>query len=48
MQADVFFMQRSLKASFDGRNYLLMPVKLLESGLDYDLASFRAIEQEEE
>ncbi len=48
MQADVFSMQRSLKASFDGRNYLLMPVKLLESGLDYDLASFRMIEQEEE
>ena len=48
MQADVFSMQRSLKASFYGRNYLLMPVKLLESGLDYDLANFRAIEQEEE
>ncbi len=48
MQADVFSMQRSLKASLDGRNYLLMPVKLLESGLDYDLASFRVIEQEEE
>ena len=48
MQADVFSMQRSLKVLFDGRKYLLMPVRLLESGLDYDLASFRVIEQEEE
>lgn len=48
MRADVFSMQRSLKVLFEGRNYLLMPVKLLESGLDYDLASFRVIEQEEE
>ena len=48
MQADVFSMQRSLKVFFDNKNYLLMPLKLLESGLDYDLASFRVIEQEEE
>ena len=48
MQADVFSMQRSLKVFFDNKNYLLMPARLLESGLDYDLASFRVIEQEEE
>lgn len=48
MQADIFSMQRSLKVFFDNKNYLLMPVKLDEAGVDYDLASFRVIEQEEE
>lgn len=48
MRADFFSMLRSLKAYFDGKNYLLIPVRLNEAGMDYDLASFRVIEQEEE
>jgi hypothetical protein len=47
MQAHLFSMQRSLKTHFDGRNYLLIPVELQERGPDYDLATFRVIEQEE-
>lgn len=47
MQADRFSMQRSLKTCFEGKNYLLIPEALQEKGMDYDLASFRVIEQEE-
>lgn len=47
MQPDTFLMQRSLKTSFEGKKYLLIPAQLLEKGLDYDLASFRVIEHEE-
>jgi hypothetical protein len=47
MQADMFSMQRSLKVHFDGRNCLLIPVELQERGPDYELATFRVIEQEE-
>lgn len=47
MHTDTFLMQRSLKTRFNGRNYLMIPAQLLESGADYDLASFRVIEQEE-
>lgn len=47
MPADTFSMQRSYKTHFDDRNYLLIPGSLQEKGPDYDLASFRIIEQEE-
>lgn len=46
MKVDTFSAQRSLQTSLDGKNYLLMPVRLEERGVDYDLARFRAIEQE--
>ncbi|MFA6920532.1 MAG: hypothetical protein WC216_01700 [Gallionella sp.] len=46
MRTGTFSMQRSLKTGFEGRNYLMIPGQLLEKGLDYDLASFRVIEQE--
>ena len=48
MPQDSFSLQRSLKTSLEDKNYLLIPVALQESGADYDLASFRLIEQEEE
>jgi hypothetical protein len=47
MPADTFSLQRSLKASLEGKNYLLIPVALQENGTDYDLACFRLIEQED-
>lgn len=46
MQADGFSMQQSLKADIGGKNYLMIPVQSLEKGIDYELASFRIIEQE--
>lgn len=46
MKADMFSAQRSLQTSLGGKNYLLMPVKLEERGVDYDLARFRSVEQE--
>lgn len=46
MKLEAFSAQRSLQTSLEGRNYLLMPVGLDERGLDYDLARFRVIEQE--
>jgi len=46
MPAGVFSMSRSLVCSFWGKNYLLLPTQLLENTLDYDLASFRIIEQD--
>ena len=47
MKADTFSAHRSLQAQLDGKNYLLIPNGLQEKGLDYDLAKFRVIEQEE-
>lgn len=47
MPSDTFSLQRSLKTSFDDRNYLMIPAQLLEKGPDYDLASYRLIEQEQ-
>jgi hypothetical protein len=48
MPVDIFSMQRSLKTSMDGKSYLLIPSRLIEAGIDFDLASFRMIEREEE
>jgi hypothetical protein len=47
MKADTFSAHRSLQTQLDGKNYLLIPNGLREKGLDYDLAKFRIIEQEE-
>lgn len=46
MKADTFSTQRSLQTQFNGKRYLLIPGGLLERGLDYDLARFRAIEED--
>jgi len=46
MQAGEFSMNRSMVSSFEGKHYLLIPVELLEKNLDYDLASYRCIEQD--
>jgi hypothetical protein len=48
MPQAAFSLQCSLKTTLEGKNYLLIPVELQESGVDYDLASFRLIEQEDE
>jgi hypothetical protein len=48
MQADTFSANRSLKIQLDGKNYLLIPGGLQEKGLDYDLAKFKLIEQEDD
>ena len=46
MKAGAFSAHRSLQTRLAGKKYLLIPGKLQEKGLDYDLANFRAIEQE--
>lgn len=46
MKVGAFTAQRSLQTRLNGKNYLLIPGRLQEKGLDYDLASFRVIEQE--
>lgn len=46
MKAGTFSTHRSLQTRLNGKNYLLIPGRLQEKGLDYDLASFRVIEQE--
>ena len=48
MPADSFVGNLSLKIQLDGKNYLLIPVGLQEKGLDYDLAKFKLIEQEDD
>lgn len=46
MKAGAFSAHRSLQARLGGKSYLLIPGRLQEKGADYDLAHFRAIEQE--
>ncbi|MFZ5522984.1 MAG: hypothetical protein ACOY9D_02720 [Pseudomonadota bacterium] len=46
MRAETFSSHRSLLSELNGEDYLLIPVKLLESCLDCDLAQFRLIKQE--
>lgn len=46
MKAGAFSAHRSLQAMLNGKKYLLIPARLQEKGLDYDLVSFRIIEQE--
>jgi len=47
MKADTFSSHRSLQIHLNGKNYLLVPNGLQEKGIDYDLAKFRIMEQEE-
>jgi len=46
MSPDTFFSNRSLHVRLAGKNYLLMPLELVESGEDYDLARYRKIEED--
>ena len=46
MGADTFTSSRSLQVRLEGKNYLLMPLKLVEKGEDYDLARYRKIEED--
>jgi len=46
MKAGTFSAHRSSQTRLNGKNYLLIPGRLQEKSLDYDLASFRVIEQE--
>lgn len=46
LKADSFSPHRSLLTQLHGKGYLLIPNRLQEKGADYDLASFRIIEQE--
>ncbi|WP_435627291.1 hypothetical protein [Candidatus Ferrigenium straubiae] len=46
MKAGAFSAHRSLQTRLNGKSYLLIPHRLQEKGFDYDLASFRVIEQE--
>lgn len=43
---DIFTSSRSLHTQVEGKKYLLMPLKLVERGADYDLARYRKIEQD--
>lgn len=47
MRPDTFSLNRSLVMDMEGKGYLLLPVALVESGEDYDLARYRRMEQDE-
>lgn len=44
--SDTFSSSRSLHMRMGDRNYLLMPLELVEKGEDYDLARYRKIEED--
>jgi len=46
MRPDTFSPNRSLNMELGGKGYLLLPLALVESGDDYDLARYRRMEQE--
>lgn len=46
LSPDTFSTNRSLHARLEDRNYLLMPLALVEKGEDYDLACYRKIEED--
>lgn len=48
MKADTFSPHRSLQVQLEGKNYLLIPNGLREKGVDYDLAKFRVIQQDQD
>ena len=43
---DAFVPTRSLKMQVEGKEYLLLPLALVEQGADYDLARYRMMEQD--
>jgi hypothetical protein len=47
MRPDTFSPNRSLNMDLEGKGYLLLPLALVESGDDYDLARYRRMEQED-
>jgi hypothetical protein len=47
MRPDTFSQNRTLIMDMEGKGYLLLPLALVESGDDYDLARYRRMEQEE-
>ncbi len=46
MRPDTFSQNRSLNMDQGGKGYLLLPLSLVETGDDYDLARFRLMEQD--
>lgn len=46
MKPDTFSLNRSLNMDMGGKGYLLLPLALVESGDDYDLARYRRMEQD--
>lgn len=46
MKPDTFSPSRSLNMDMEGKGYLLLPLALVESGDDYDLARYRRMEQD--
>ena len=46
MNPDTFSMNVSLNTQFEGKRYLLIPLSLLEKGVDYDLARYRKVEED--
>ncbi|MBU0621402.1 MAG: hypothetical protein KJ795_06115 [Gammaproteobacteria bacterium] len=46
MRPDTFSPSRSLSMELNDKGYLLLPLALVESGEDYDLARFRLMEQD--
>ena len=46
MKHDAFVITRSLKMELGGKEYLLLPLALVEQGEDYDLARYRMMAQE--
>jgi len=46
MKPDTFSSSRSLNMELGGKGYLLLPLALVETGDDYDLARFRRMEQD--
>lgn len=46
LSADTYSSSRSLHVRLADKNYLLMPLELLEKGEDYDLARYRKIEED--
>jgi hypothetical protein len=46
MKPNSFSANRSLNMDLEGKGYLLLPLALVESGDDYDLARYRRMEQE--
>jgi len=47
MKVATFSLRHSLQTRFNDKNQLLLPVRLEEQGMDYDLARFRVVEQED-
>lgn len=48
MRPDTFSPNQTLNMELNGKGYLLMPLALVESGDDYDLARYRKMEQEKD